>query len=335
VKELTLKKNNYYGHNIRSQFCNEFTFRLFDIIADVAKYSAYNEILDRILGYELNWTIDQDDNGSYFLKVKKSSELYHTSEGLGEGIVSLLFMVDAIFEVQKDDVIVIDEPELSLHPQLQIRFLKELLNVSKINQVVISTHSPNMVSLESAINGGVIARIYETDSSSTIREINDECRDFFKSVQNNIFNPHIWGLDARTCLFAEDGIIITEGQEDVVLYPRILEKIGFNSTINFFGFGAGGASNIIKVARMLHCLGFEKIGAIYDGDKVKECKEFNKEMSAFGYKAWFIPADDVRNKEEVKAKPAKDGLLDVEGKNLEHYVSDRKSIFGDIEVFLS
>ena len=130
-------------------------------------------------------------------------------------------------EHPNNELLVIDEPELSLHPQLQKRLLNEILNKTKDSQVVISTHSPNMLSLESIINGGNVARVFESSEGTLIREIDDRSRTFISSVTHNINNPHIMGTDARACFFAEDNLIITEGQEDVVLYPVIMKSLGF------------------------------------------------------------------------------------------------------------
>lgn len=228
---------------------------------------------------------------------------------MGEGIVSLLFIVDALFEAKPDELIVIDEPELSLHPQLQIRLLNEILELTKSVQVVISTHSANMVSVEAAINKGEIARVFERENSSVIACIDDVCREYFASYNSNIYNPHTIGIDARSCFFAEDGFIITEGQEDVLLLPKILKQLDLPNDIAFWGFGAGGASSITQIAYILKCLGFSYIGALFDGDKKDDYNKFLKDYSSIGYKAWIIPADDIRDKPALN-RDFKSGLLD-------------------------
>lgn len=314
----------------RGNQLNYFTRRLFD----ACKHSSnFNSLFWRILGKKLEWTIDQDDSGNYYVKVKKANTVYHNSEGLGEGIVSLLFLTDAIFEAKPSELIVIDEPELSLHPQLQIRLLQEILELTKTVQVVISTHSPNMVSIEAAINGGVIARIYEKDGSSLISSIDDKCREYFESYSNNIYNPHIIGIDARSCFFAEDGFIITEGQEDVVLLPHIIRQLNLPGDIAFYGFGAGGASNIEKIAYILMRLGFSHIGALFDGDKKEEYERFNGTFSECGYKAWIIPADDIRDKPIQHHKDSKIGILDNKNIVKEEYIESMKNIITEMELF--
>jgi predicted ATPase len=323
--------NNPPTFQIRTTPLDTCTYRLVDL--NKGDSARFNTILGTILGKPLQWTIDQDDTGQYYVKITKGHGLHHNSDGMGEGVLSLMFIVDALCGT-KNELIVIDEPELSLHPQLQRRLLDEILEKTRYSQVVISTHSPSMLSLESIVNGGMVARVYETSEGTKVREIDDRSRKFIASAEQNLNNPHILGTDARACFFAEDSLIITEGQEDVVLYPVVLKNLGMNPYMPFFGFGAGGASGIREVAHLLHVLGFEKIGAIYDGDKKEEYDAFISDFSAYGYKAWIIPADDIRDKERYEA-PSKVGLLDSHKKILKpEFVDPLALIFRSIEDYL-
>lgn len=338
--------NPYFGNNrwdrnmyldnqpvfqTRTNPIDSYTFRLVDL--NKSDSSHFDAILGRILGKPLQWTIDQDDNGQYYVKITKHQGLHHSSDGMGEGVLSLMFIVDALCG-NNNELLVIDEPELSLHPQLQRRLLNEILEKTKDSQVVISTHSPNMLSLESIINGGVVARVYESQEGTMVREIDERSRKFIASAWQNLNNPHVLGIDARACFFAEDNLIITEGQEDVVLYPVILDTLGKNPHLPFFGFGAGGASGIKEVAHLLQVLGFEKVGAIYDGDKKDEFDAFIDEFSTCGYRAWIIPAEDIRDKEHYEAD-AKRGLLDSHKKTLHpEYAIPLRKMFEEVEQFL-
>ena len=329
----TWNRNYFVSHPEDSQFrgnhLSHITYRLFNALNHIEDF---NKLFWRIMGKRLEWTIDQNDTGNYYVKIKKNNSTYHNSDGLGEGIVSLLFIVDALYDSQPGELIVIDEPELSLHPQLQLRLLKALLFYSKDRQIVISTHSPYMLSIESAINGGVIARIHDDANGSKINPIDAQCRRYFKSYLNNLNNPHTIGNDAIACFFAEDGFIITEEQEDVMLFPKIVEQVGLENNIPFFGFGAGGASNIHQIAYILKTLGFNNIGAVFDGDKKEEYEKFRKEYEPIGYKAWIIPADDIRDKDAITKEPKK-GILDDKKKIKPEFTEEMKKILTEITEF--
>ncbi len=315
----------------RTNSLDSCTHRLIDL--NKSGSEQFDALFCKILGKPFQWTIDQDDNGLYFVKVTKQNGLYHNSDGLGEGILSLMFIVDALCG-NNDEFLVIDEPELSLHPQLQRRLLDVILEKTKDSQVVISTHSPSMLSLESIVNDGMVARVFESEEGTKICMLDEVSRDFINSTSHNLNNPHILGTDAKACFFAEDGLIITEGQEDVVLYPVIMNNLELAYSIPFFGFGAGGASGINSIAHLLHVLGFKRVGAIYDGDTRPDYEKFCKDFDGVGYKAWIIPAEDIRDKAPYQA-PAKQGLLEDDRKTLKPaYADSLTAIFAEMQKYL-
>ena len=287
--------NPYFGKdpsgiNPENNPQNNITYKLFDVNK---KSKEFNKIFWRILGRDLEWMIDQNDAGYFYVKEKKDNSGYHKSNGLAEGIVSLLFIVEAIFEAKPNELIVIDEPERSLHPQIQARLLNEILELTKFTQVVISTHSVNMISIESAINKGVIARVHEESNTSVISCIDDICRVYLKSYSNDLYNPQIITGDVRSCFFAEDGYIITKGLEDIMVFSMVLNQLKIPNVVPFIGFGTGETSSITQIAYLLKCLGFSFIGAIFDGDKQEDYDKFVAKYSDIGYKAWMLPLEKV------------------------------------------
>jgi len=64
---------------------------------------------------------------------------------LGSGIEMIisLMLLETLASLSKDEImIIIDEPELHLHPSLQDHFIKYLKRISKEKQILVSTHSP-------------------------------------------------------------------------------------------------------------------------------------------------------------------------------------------------
>ncbi|MFO0764652.1 MAG: AAA family ATPase [Patescibacteria group bacterium] len=83
-----------------------------------------------------------------FLSLKKGNNQQITIESLGSGyemVFSLLYSFFLSEQSKKQLIVLIDEPELHLHPSLQGEFVKILLSLSKTAQIFLSTHSPLFV----------------------------------------------------------------------------------------------------------------------------------------------------------------------------------------------
>jgi ABC-type transport system involved in cytochrome c biogenesis ATPase subunit len=59
----------------------------------------------------------------------------------------LVLFFELLFEIKKNSLILIDEPELSLHVAWQKKFIGDLLSIIKLNKfdVVLATHSPQLI----------------------------------------------------------------------------------------------------------------------------------------------------------------------------------------------
>lgn len=132
----------------------EFSARLFKMQKNKERFDS---LLKKVLGYDLEWTIEQNDNGSYFLKLIIDG-CTHSSEGLGDGIWSVFTICDALYDSESGGVIAIDEPELSLHPAYQKRILQLFKEYAKDRQIIVNTHSPYFVDMDSLVNGAMLYR---------------------------------------------------------------------------------------------------------------------------------------------------------------------------------
>ncbi|WP_049225768.1 ATP-dependent nuclease [Neisseria sicca] len=293
---------------MRSSTLDNFSNRLFSIEKDNEVKNKYDDILEQVLGFRPEWAIDQNEQSQYFLKFI-SGKHSHSSNGIGEGIVSIFVIVDAIYDSKPGDIIIIDEPELSLHPSLQKRLCRLFVKYSQDRQIIISTHSPYFADIFALSNGAALVRVISTKEGTKIFQLSDDSRSLIAKLANgNLYNPHTWGLDAREFFFQEDGIILVEGQEDVLLYPEIAKQLGKEIQGSFFGWGAGGADNIPHLCSIAKDLGFKRVAAILDGDK-KDCfEDLKNNFSEYHFE--IIPADDIRTKPARKANLEKPGLLD-------------------------
>lgn len=83
-----------------------------------------------------------------FFSIKKENNLFLNLNMLGSGyemFFSLVFASTLSKQSNKQLIIMIDEPELHMHPKLQEQLCTLLTELSKESQIFISTHSPLLV----------------------------------------------------------------------------------------------------------------------------------------------------------------------------------------------
>lgn len=196
---------------------SSFEMRLFEIEKDS---SNFNNLLCELLGYLPEWTIDQSAEGNYYIRLRNGAA-NHSSDGAGEGIVSLFSIVDALTSVPPGGIVAIDEPELSLHPAIIRRLVRVIVRLSAERQIIVATHSPHFIDPLAIAQGGALVRVTSESGNSKIYQLSDQGRAALKKIHDpdnpNTKAPHTFGLDARELFFQDDGIVLTEGQDDVML----------------------------------------------------------------------------------------------------------------------
>lgn len=305
-----------------------------------SKGEEFNAVLRRVMGFVPDWGLIRSDSGGFNLRPEKSAS-FQDSDGLGGGIVSLFFIIDALYDSLPGELILIDEPELSLHPKYQRRLARLFAEYAKERQIVLATHSPYFVDLEYIDNGAQVARIHLEEGGCKISHLSQGSAEQLKGIIDNKNNPHIIGLNARETFFQEDGVIVLEGQEDVMYYPSVLSHLVGEEQLaseeadflqdRFFGWGAGGASNIEKILAVLFDLGFNRVIAIFDKNEKEHISVLEEKYPSyfFGY----ISADDVRTKKKRKQKAVR-GLLDENYQVRSEYQSESSALFTEMFQYL-
>ncbi|MBY6413343.1 ATP-binding protein [Rhodococcus sp. BP-252] len=320
---------------LRSQLLDsQFASRLFKINDDVDSKREFNKLLAQVVHPTPTWTIDLEDSGQYYLNFLWQNGQSHTSEGLGEGIVSLISILDGIYDAKDDSLVVIDEPELSLHPQLQRRLREVISQFACDHQVIYSTHSPYFIDWGDLANGAKIIRSFKDGKDGVrLREADPNVVKRLSKLKNDLFNPHTLGLDAVEVFFLEDNVILTEGQEDVVFFKKIDEVLGDQMAGSFFGWGSGGAEKMGILIELLESMGYKKIVEILDGDKVILAEKYRKQFPNCHFEV--IAADDIRTKPAVSPRPEKIGLFDNNKQFRREFESDTKKLYDRVNAYLS
>jgi energy-coupling factor transporter ATP-binding protein EcfA2 len=155
--------SGYQAADLRLPTVESLALRLFTIDRDNGRRVAFQKLMSKVIDPPPEWTIDRSDNGQYFLKYRWPGlggvDSDHSSEGLGDGLTSLLSIIDALYDSEPSTMTVIDEPELSLHPEYQRRLAALLVDLSRDRQIVCATHSPYFISWEAIGNGACVVRM--------------------------------------------------------------------------------------------------------------------------------------------------------------------------------
>ena len=89
--------------------------------------------------------VNKDSNNMPLFKNKFGAEFDINSLSSGEKQLFLRAMTLKMLDIN-NSVILIDEPEISLHPKWQQKIVKVYESIGENNQIIIATHSPHIVS---------------------------------------------------------------------------------------------------------------------------------------------------------------------------------------------
>ena len=135
-------------------------------------------------------------------------------EHLGNGMKSIymLSLLETYIEDEEitPSIIMVEYPELFLHPSLQKSASKILYKLSKKTQVIFTTHSPNMVA--NFTGGQICQMVLDRDGYSKARRKAD-----IDDVLNDL------GYSANDFLNV-DFVFIVEGKQDKSRFPLLLNK---------------------------------------------------------------------------------------------------------------
>lgn len=143
-------------------------------------------------------------------------------------ILSILETYVKISQKNSDYILLIEEPEVYLHPKLQRKMIDTLVTISNKNQIIFTSHSPITVSKLSK------------DQIRLVKKVNGVAK-----VENIIPKIVINELGIKSDdILTNKGIIFVEGKDDKNIIELLLNKIeyGISDKINIID--AGNCENL-------------------------------------------------------------------------------------------
>lgn len=131
--------------------------------------------------------------------------------GTGLQSMMILSILQTYIKLRKDDnfILLIEEPEVYLHPSLQRKMINTLLKISEKNQTILTTHSPIIV--------------------SKIDKENIHCINKVKGV-THLVEPTVSNIVEELGVQISDilnkqAVLFVEGKDDSILFANLIDKI--------------------------------------------------------------------------------------------------------------
>lgn len=205
------------------------------------------------------------------------------SQGLGYSNMVYMHMSQQNFEKNIDpskiNIMIIEEPESHMHPQMQTSFFKKILSFynKNISQCIISTHSVEIVNHIEDINKLRVIRNTKNLFEAKLYDL----REFVKLIQNKKYDEITDKLDFYNFFFTigfpnlifSNKAILFEGDSERILLKYIIrgnyENL-YNDYISYVQVGGAYAKNYFDLLKFLNIKTLVLTDIDYKKDVVKK-----------------------------------------------------------------
>jgi predicted ATP-dependent endonuclease of OLD family len=247
-----------------------------------------------------------------------------------------------VLSAMRKTILVIDEPELHLHPSAQKRLAKLLSQEATNKQIVIITHSPYFIFWEHLKNGAKFLRFNKYNQVCTVHELNHNNLEKIKGY-NEPTRYHLFDIAAKEIMFI-DKILFVEGQEDTGIIYKWAQEEKRELNFNIFGYGTNGWSNFYIFLEISKQLGIKKVAVLYDKSKPNDTnpergnihldddlEQNRKEYK--DYRFYQLETTDIIGKKDGKVN--KEGIFDETGNLRKECSAHFEKIISDLNEYFS
>lgn len=213
--------------------------------SNLSKFLAHKKVNEAEWLDEINTEIIEffEEIEEFSAKIEENSTILHSKEkgmdcifrleNLGAGVLNIVLFLIYLKYLNQDRIILFEEPELFIYPGLQKKVREKLLAFSVLNQVFITTHSPNFLTRN--FKKCSIYKVQKKDNHSIIAYISgNNLLSIFKELNLSFYDYILY-----------DGILFVEGQKDIEVFKVINEEL-FEK--NFKLIPTEGKNNFIHYA---------------------------------------------------------------------------------------
>ena len=251
---------------------------------------------------KLSYNVMQENITSLLKKVVGAKFVYNNkyelreySQGLGFSNYIYLCLCLQIFKKNMNDkqinILMIEEPESHMHPQMQRNFLNYIENYTKINnfQILISTHSTEFIK---QIN---INKVRILKKNNNIKSEVFDLEEFYKNLtdkEEKSFYSTAFRINLADCIFAEKCIVF-EGDCEKLLLTKALQSHKYkslgNSYVSLLQVGNAYTFQYFKFLK------FIKLKTLYICDIDYEIQKNDKKEIVGPYEIYQIRKSQITN----------------------------------------
>lgn len=195
-----------------------------DFFAMDDKKDVYIKVAERLsvlFGRQIYLRWDAGSMKVFFEKTDTQKEYSVAVEA--SGLVNVISILAAVFD-DEIQILLVDEPEVSLHPQLQSYLLREMKNAVKLygKTIILSTHSTELLSLSSISDFSNLVFFEEKKIPVQVKPDAPELQG--KKLKDFLLRM---GQVNKNGFFAKK-ILLIEGASDLIICHSLINKLDLN-----------------------------------------------------------------------------------------------------------
>lgn len=197
IKEFTIKskKNELKDHNEK----------LIELILNSKEKGSFNPLEEALFSEKLNGfekmintqligEVKFSSQKQDFVLVREGKEILLSNTAMGIKSMALLSILLKSKFFDKDNILIIDEPEVHLHPKWQIEYAKIIVALAKEfdTKIIITSHSPYFIEaiqkfsehfeIRDETNFYMLEKKDEKSVTSTVRDVNDSLEEVYEKL---------------------------------------------------------------------------------------------------------------------------------------------------------